>query len=87
MGLRLAEGVPATALLAAGVAQVRLQELAGRGLLALSPERVSTTAAGRPLLNAVIRELLRDAVPMAVPINNRARSGPAVAQSPSDHWA
>jgi putative oxygen-independent coproporphyrinogen III oxidase len=87
MGLRLAEGVPASALLAAGVAQVRLQELAGRGLLALSPERVSTTAAGRPLLNAVIRELLRDAVPMAVPINNRARSGPAVAQSPSDHWA
>ena len=48
MGLRLAEGVPATALLPPAWLRVRLQELAGRGLLALSPERVSTTAAGRP---------------------------------------
>jgi oxygen-independent coproporphyrinogen-3 oxidase len=87
MGLRLAEGVPATALASAGIAESRLQELAVHGLLAVSPERVSATAAGRQLLNAVIRELLRDAGPMAVPINNRPRSGLAVAQSPSGHWA
>jgi putative oxygen-independent coproporphyrinogen III oxidase len=87
MGLRLAEGVPAAALFAAGVVPARLPELAAHGLLAVSPGRVSATAAGRQLLNAVIRELLRDAEPMAAPINNRPRSGPAVAQSPSDRWA
>jgi putative oxygen-independent coproporphyrinogen III oxidase len=87
MGLRLAEGVPATALAAAGIAEARLRELAAHGLLAVSPERVSATAAGRQLLNAVIRQLLRDAGRMVVPINNRPRSGLAVAQSPSDHWA
>jgi oxygen-independent coproporphyrinogen-3 oxidase len=87
MGLRLTEGVPASALAAAGVAEARLQELAAHGLLVVSPERVSATAAGRQLLNAVIRELLRDAESKVVPINNRPRSGPAVAQSPSGHWA
>ncbi len=87
MGLRLAEGVAASALAAAGIAPARLAELAAQGLLAVSHERVSATAAGRQLLNAVIRELLRDAEPKLVAISNRPRSGPVVAQSPSGHWA
>ena len=87
MGLRLAEGVPAAALAAAGVDRGRLEELAGEGLLALTPGRVRATAAGREVLNAVIRELLREAAPLSAPINNRPRSGPAAVQSPSGRRA
>ncbi|MET0482732.1 MAG: radical SAM family heme chaperone HemW [Aestuariivirgaceae bacterium] len=83
MGLRLTEGVPAAALTAAGVDRGRLRALAADGLLDLTPDRASATAAGRQLLNAVIRELLRD----AAPINSRPRSGLVAAQSPSGRRA
>ena len=63
MGLRLAEGVPGAALAAAGVRPQRLSELAAAGLVMVSAERVAATAAGRQLLDGVIRELLRDAIP------------------------
>jgi oxygen-independent coproporphyrinogen-3 oxidase len=87
MGLRLREGVPAAALSAAGIARHRLEELADQGLLVVSPDRVSTTSAGRRLLNAVIRALLRDAARPSAPLNSLPRSAPEVVQSPSDRWA
>jgi putative oxygen-independent coproporphyrinogen III oxidase len=87
MGLRLAEGVPAAALAAAGIRPARLSELAADGLLTVSADRVAATAAGRQLLNGVIRELMRDAMPVTAAINSRPRSAPAAVQSPSAHWA
>ena len=65
MGLRLVEGVPRTALAAAGVRPQRLSELAAEGLIMVTAEGVAATAAGRQLLDGVIRELLRDASPLA----------------------
>jgi putative oxygen-independent coproporphyrinogen III oxidase len=87
MGLRLAEGIPAAALVAAGVPPRRLSDLAAEGLLTISADRVAATAAGRRLLDGVLRELLRDASSLTAAINNRPRSAPAAAQSPSGRWA
>jgi putative oxygen-independent coproporphyrinogen III oxidase len=87
MGLRLAEGIPAAALVAAGVPPRRLSDLAAEGLLTISADRVAATAAGRRLLDGVLRELLRDASSLPAAINNRPRSAPAAAQSPSGRWA
>ena len=58
MGLRLQEGLAATALEFAGVPRARIETLAEQGLLALSPARVAATPAGRQVLNGVIAELL-----------------------------
>jgi putative oxygen-independent coproporphyrinogen III oxidase len=87
MGLRLAEGIPAAALVAASVPPRRLSDLAAEGLLTISADRVAATAAGRRLLDGVLRELLRDASSLTAAINNRPRSAPAAAQSPSGRWA
>jgi hypothetical protein len=83
----LAEGIPAAALVAAGVPPRRLSALAAEGLLTISADRVAATAAGRRLLDGVLRELLRDASSLPAAINNRPRSAPAAAQSPSGRWA
>jgi oxygen-independent coproporphyrinogen-3 oxidase len=58
MGLRLREGIAATALDRAGVPEGRIAALAGEGLLQISPSRVVATAAGRQVLDAVIAKLL-----------------------------
>ena len=54
MGLRLAEGVPS------GLIENtrKINELSGMGLLTQTPERLMLTPKGRPLLNAILRELL-----------------------------
>jgi oxygen-independent coproporphyrinogen-3 oxidase len=58
MGLRLAEGVEMGRLAALPDLGARAEELAGMGLVAVEDGRLRTTAAGRPVLNAVLRELL-----------------------------
>jgi oxygen-independent coproporphyrinogen-3 oxidase len=61
MGLRLAEGIDLgrhAALADAPMAEERIGALAGLGLVARDGERLRTTAAGRPLLDAVLRQLL-----------------------------
>jgi putative oxygen-independent coproporphyrinogen III oxidase len=86
MGLRLAEGIPAAALAAAGVPSRRLSDLAAEGLLTIAGDRVAATAAGRRLLDGVLRELLRGANALTAAISSRPRSAPAAAQSPSGRW-
>ena len=54
MGLRLAEGIPAGLL----AGNAKLSGLEDAGLIETTPERIWATAAGRPLLNAILRELL-----------------------------
>jgi putative oxygen-independent coproporphyrinogen III oxidase len=58
MGLRLAGGVEMGRIGAVADLELRAQELAGMGLVAVEGGRLRTTAAGRPVLNAVLRELL-----------------------------
>jgi oxygen-independent coproporphyrinogen-3 oxidase len=58
MGLRLAEGVELGRLGALPRLPERLPALEGMGLVALGDGRLRATPAGRPLLNAVLRELL-----------------------------
>jgi oxygen-independent coproporphyrinogen-3 oxidase len=59
LGLRLAEGLPVTALSAG--ASARVEENVARGLLdqtALADGRLALTPAGRLLADAVIRDLV-----------------------------
>jgi oxygen-independent coproporphyrinogen-3 oxidase len=61
MGLRLAEGVDLgrfAALAGSPLADAAIDELAGLGLVARSANRLAVTAAGRPVLDAVLRRLL-----------------------------
>ena len=58
MGLRLAEGVETGRLVALPDLGRRAEELAGMGLVVVEGGSIRTTPAGRPLLNAVLRELL-----------------------------
>jgi oxygen-independent coproporphyrinogen-3 oxidase len=61
MGLRLGEGVDPdrfTALAGAPLPRDRLDELAGLGLIEVAGGRLRTTAAGRPVLDAVLKRLL-----------------------------
>lgn len=58
MGLRLAEGVELARLAALPGLPQRATGLAAMGLVEISEGRLRATAAGRPLLNAVLRELL-----------------------------
>jgi oxygen-independent coproporphyrinogen-3 oxidase len=58
MGLRLGDGVEMGRLGALADLEARAVELAGMGLVAIGDGRLRTTAAGRPVLNAVLRELL-----------------------------
>ncbi|EYD74148.1 Radical SAM family enzyme, similar to coproporphyrinogen III oxidase, oxygen-independent [Rubellimicrobium mesophilum DSM 19309] len=58
MGLRLREGVEMGRLGALDGLGIPAEELAGMGLVAVEDGRLRTTAAGRPVLNAVLRELL-----------------------------
>ncbi len=53
MGLRLTEGVPAEMLTG-----TRVEHLINDNLLEIRSERIRTTPKGRPLLNAILRELL-----------------------------
>jgi putative oxygen-independent coproporphyrinogen III oxidase len=64
MGLRIAEGIsPVRYEFLAGLPlnANNIKELEGSGLITSSQGRISATAQGRPLLNAVIRGLLADA--------------------------
>ena len=54
MGLRLTEGVPSRLVSNSD----KLASLVNDGLIEATQERIKTTAAGRPLLNAILRELL-----------------------------
>lgn len=54
MGLRLTEGIPADLIENPN----KVQELVDDGLIETTPERIRTTPKGRPLLNAILRELL-----------------------------
>ncbi|MCV6594398.1 MAG: radical SAM family heme chaperone HemW [Silicimonas sp.] len=54
MGLRLREGVPADWL----AEHTKLPGLVEDGLLEVTSDKIRTTARGRPLLNAILRELL-----------------------------
>ena len=58
MGLRLAEGVPLARFAAEGVAPPDCVELIAEGFLALDGGRLIATRKGRPLLNAVLAQLL-----------------------------
>ncbi|TNC74390.1 coproporphyrinogen III oxidase [Rubellimicrobium roseum] len=58
MGLRLADGVEMGRLGALPELAGRAEALTGMGLVSHEDGRLRTTAAGRPLLNAVLRELL-----------------------------
>ncbi len=58
MGLRLAEGIEVARLGALPQIPARLPALEGMGLVALEDGRLRATPAGRPLLNAVLRDLL-----------------------------
>jgi putative oxygen-independent coproporphyrinogen III oxidase len=61
MGLRLAEGIDPgrfTALTGEPLPQDRLDELEGLGLIEFAGGRLRTTAAGRPVLDAVLKRLL-----------------------------
>lgn len=54
MGMRLTEGVPAAWILDTE----KLASLVSDGLIETTPDRIRATAMGRPLLNAILRELL-----------------------------
>jgi oxygen-independent coproporphyrinogen-3 oxidase len=56
LGIRLAEGLPVAVL--SGTERTRLGDLAGRGLLEVSDERVTLTRQGRLLADGVVRDLL-----------------------------
>jgi oxygen-independent coproporphyrinogen-3 oxidase len=58
MGLRLSEGVEVSRLGALRGLNERVEGLAGLSLLEIREGRLRTTAAGRPVLNGVLRELL-----------------------------
>jgi oxygen-independent coproporphyrinogen-3 oxidase len=58
MGLRLAEGVATDALKALPGLAGRAETLAGLGLVEIGGGRLRATADGRPLLDAVLRELM-----------------------------
>ncbi len=58
MGLRIADGVPWDALDALPGIRAAAARLVDLGLVAPDEDRLRVTAAGRPLLNAVLRELL-----------------------------
>jgi putative oxygen-independent coproporphyrinogen III oxidase len=58
MGLRLTEGVELERLRALDGLVERADSLAGMGLVEIRKGRLCATAAGRPVLNAVLRELL-----------------------------
>jgi oxygen-independent coproporphyrinogen-3 oxidase len=57
MGLRLAEGIDATPLRADPTLSHNISGLISSGLLEESRGMLRTTAAGRPLLNAILREI------------------------------
>jgi oxygen-independent coproporphyrinogen-3 oxidase len=54
MGLRLNEGIPAAWI----PETAKVETLVKDGLIETTPECIRTTVAGRPLLNAILRELL-----------------------------
>lgn len=61
MGLRLTEGVPLARLVGLGDSAINFKEIStlrDSGLIETSNGRLRATAAGRPLLNAVLRRLL-----------------------------
>jgi oxygen-independent coproporphyrinogen-3 oxidase len=58
MGLRLSEGVPLARFAAEGVEPLDSADLVAEGFLALENGRLRATAAGRPLLNALLARLL-----------------------------
>ncbi len=60
MGLRTAEGVSLSRLEAAGLVLThdRLESLKDGGWIYISGDRLKTTRSGRPVLNAILRELL-----------------------------
>ncbi|MCC6006273.1 MAG: coproporphyrinogen III oxidase [Rhodobacteraceae bacterium] len=62
MAARLAEGVDLKRLsmLSGSIDETRAAGMAADGLLEIGPERLRVTAAGRPILNAVLRALLPD---------------------------
>lgn len=59
MGLRLAEGVDLTRVGADYVDEAAVARLAGHGLMAREGERLRVTAAGMPVLEAILREVVR----------------------------
>ena len=54
MGLRLSEGIPADWI----AGNRKVHELTDAGLIETTSDRIKATASGRPLLNAILRELL-----------------------------
>ena len=61
MGLRLSEGIDMAryeALAGAGLDATKLTDLVGLGLVAIDDHHLRATAAGRVVLNGVLRELL-----------------------------
>jgi putative oxygen-independent coproporphyrinogen III oxidase len=59
MSMRLTEGMDLSRYLAHGaeLPQARVTDLAGLGLVTTTDQRLAATAAGRPVLNAILREL------------------------------
>jgi oxygen-independent coproporphyrinogen-3 oxidase len=60
MGLRLREGVSLARLAALGMDDIagNIAALGEIGMVGVDAERLRVTAAGRPVLNAVLRQLL-----------------------------
>ncbi|MBX3594852.1 radical SAM family heme chaperone HemW [Sphingomonas sp.] len=59
MGLRLAEGIDRARIPADRIDMAKVDLLAGQGLLSLTADRMRVTPAGMPVLEAILREVVR----------------------------